>query len=90
MKLNCFLHPLTGGVDGRGWCFGQPLYLSQIATLIEGTAGVDYASSVVLLVGDQVFDEMVPVDPNTLIASGDHEIKLTIAQTTILAASCAI
>src|SRR5262249_25855597 len=33
--LNLFLHPLIGGRAGDGWQFGQPIYLSQIAALLE-------------------------------------------------------
>ena len=79
MRLSSFLHPLTGGADGQGWCFGQPVYLSQMAALIESAPGVDYALSISLRVGDQVFDEVVPVDPCALVASGEHEIKLSLS-----------
>jgi predicted phage baseplate assembly protein len=79
-RLNKFLHPLSGGPDGEGWGFGQPVYLSQIAMLIENTQGVDYASQIGLRVGGQVFDESVPIDSNALVASGDHELKLTMGE----------
>ena len=39
-RLTTFLHPLIGGVDGTGWDFGQPVYQSQLATLLEATEGV--------------------------------------------------
>ena len=41
-RLRAFLHPLTGGVDGRGWPFGRDVVISEIYRVIEETAGVDY------------------------------------------------
>jgi len=77
-NLNRFLHPLNGGRDGQGWAFGQPVYLSQIAEIVEETLDVDYAREIRLRVGDQIYADMVPIDPYTLVAAGDHELKLSI------------
>jgi hypothetical protein len=74
-NLDTFLHPLTGGPDGAGWNFGQPVYLSQIARVIEETEGLDYASQVVLRVGEQVYRESVPVGQLGLASAGDHELQ---------------
>lgn len=79
-RLNAFLHPLAGGPDGQGWSFGQPVYLSQVAALIENTKGVDYALQVGLHVKGQIFDEYVSVAADALLAPGDHEIKLTLGE----------
>jgi hypothetical protein len=75
-RLQEFLHPLKGGPAGQGWAFGQALYLSHIAALIEETAGVDYARQVSLRVEGEVFDEYVPLAVDALVAPGDHELKL--------------
>jgi predicted phage baseplate assembly protein len=75
-RLDAFLHPLTGGRDGTGWDFGDSVSLSQIATLIETTTGVDYAPRVTLRVGDALADEWVSVAPDQLVAAGVHELKL--------------
>lgn len=77
-RLNNFLHPLNGGAEGRGWGFGEALYLSQLAALIEKTPGVDYAPRIMLRVEGEVFGDFVPVADDALIAAGDHEIKLTL------------
>jgi hypothetical protein len=77
-NLNQFLHPLAGGMDGQGWAFGQSVYLSQVAAIIETTAGVDYARQIRLRVGDQTFSDTVPVDAYSLVAAGTHELKLSI------------
>lgn len=85
--LNGFLHPLTGGQESLGWDFGQPLYLSQIAQVIETTPGVDYAKEIVLGLQPaadnglvRVFNEYVPVDAGTLVCAGTHEIKITLGE----------
>jgi predicted phage baseplate assembly protein len=78
--LNQFLHPLTGGPDGQGWNFGQTVYLSQIARVIEGAEGVDYASLIRLTVNEQIYDESAPVDVDMLASAGDHMLKLIIGE----------
>jgi predicted phage baseplate assembly protein len=78
-NLQAFLHPVTGGPEQKGWRFGEAVYLSQIAKLVEvDTDGVDYAIQLRMTVGDTMFDDRVPVDENKLIASGKHEIKITL------------
>ena len=76
--LNRFLHPLSGGFDGGGWSFGQPVYLSQIARIVEETPGVDYAGLIRLSANELVFADVVPVETNTLVAAGPHELKLSV------------
>jgi predicted phage baseplate assembly protein len=43
--LRAFLHPLTGGPDGRGWEPGRRPYKSELYALVEGTPGVDFLRS---------------------------------------------
>ena len=76
--LNQFLHPLTGGPSGQGWDFGQPMYVSQIAALVQGTTGVDYVPQILLKVNGQVFGDFVPVEAGSLVCAGTHEIKLMV------------
>ena len=77
-NLNQFLHPLTGGLDRHGWQFGQEVWLSQIARVIEETQGVDYVSQVLLMSGGHLYEELIPIDADGLLAAGDHELKLTV------------
>ena len=79
-ELDSFLQSLNGGPEGKGWDFGQTLYLSQIAHLIEQTPGVAYAQQIRLIVEGQVFDEIVPVNEDMLIAPGDHEIRIVLEE----------
>lgn len=77
-RLDRFLHPLTGGVAQQGWDFGQTVHLSQIASVLEGTEGVDFARGIRLGVEGRLYDDSVPVDTDMLVAPGDHEIKLVL------------
>jgi hypothetical protein len=77
-NLNQFLHPLTGGPNGQGWQFGQAIRLSQIARVIEQTSGVDCAVQLLLISNGHLFDELVPLAPDTIAAAGDHELRLIV------------
>ncbi|MEO8338193.1 MAG: baseplate J/gp47 family protein [Nitrospirota bacterium] len=77
-NVNQFLHPLTGGPDRLGWQFGQGVRLSQIARVIEETPDVDYATQILLMSEGHVYEDLVPVESDGLVASGDHELKLTV------------
>jgi hypothetical protein len=74
--LAAFLHPLTGGLNGAGWDFGQPVYLSQIAALVDATEGVDCVPLLQLMVNDGVAGDVVTIDQGALITEGDHQLKL--------------
>jgi predicted phage baseplate assembly protein len=76
--LNAFLHPVTGGGDGRGWSFGESLHVSRIAALIEGIEGVDYASALSLVSEGALQGDEVTVGPDALLTFGDHEIRLVV------------
>lgn len=78
LRLQQFLHPLTGGREGHGWDFGQGVYLSDVAALIEDTPGVDAARSLQLMVGASVFGDSVPVLPHQLVAAGDSQLMLVV------------
>jgi hypothetical protein len=77
-RLEQFLHPLTGGPSRRGWEFGETVHLSQIASVVEGTDGVDFARAISLNVGGRIYSESIPMDADLLIATGDHELKLAV------------
>jgi hypothetical protein len=77
-QLENFLHPLSGGSGANGRAFGEGLYLSGIAAVIETTAGVDYARDIRLYVGDGEHCQSVAVPRDALLCSGKHELKLTV------------
>ena len=71
-RLAAFLHPLTGGRDGRGRGFGDSVWLSDLAALIEETPGVDAVRLLQLMAGQCVHGDSVPLEPHQLIAAGDR------------------
>jgi len=77
-RLDDFLHPLRGGLDGEGWQVGQGVPLSQIAMLVEATPGVDFARELGLRVEDDVYRDDVPGRPEMLVAPGEHELRLSL------------
>jgi predicted phage baseplate assembly protein len=78
MRLQQFLHPLAGGHDGHGWDFGQSVYLSDLASLIEDTPGVDAVRFLQLMVGQAVYRDSVPVAPHQLVAAGDSQLMIVV------------
>lgn len=43
-----FLHPLSGGHDGKGWPFGRDIYVSELYELLEAVPGIDYVPDIAL------------------------------------------
>jgi hypothetical protein len=74
--LNQFFHPLYGGPDGRGWPFGRDVYLSDVATVVDGVAGVDHVTQLMLMIDEIPAGESVSVPPNQLIAAGTMQIVM--------------
>ncbi len=84
-----FLHPLTGGFEGKGWDFGKAPCLSDFFALLENITDVDHVSQLEVKVkaGEkQTLSELsispdepgeIEMPPYTLIYSGEHEIKVT-------------
>lgn len=77
-RLAAFLHPLRGGHDGHGWDFGQGVYLSDLAALIEQMDGVDAVRFLQLMSGQGVLGDSVPLAPQQLIAAGDTQLKIIV------------
>jgi predicted phage baseplate assembly protein len=48
VSLYKYLNPLTGGLEGKGWPFGRPVYTSDIIALMQQTPGVRYLGRVLL------------------------------------------
>jgi hypothetical protein len=71
--LEQFLHPLTGGFEGKGWEFGRQPYRSDLYAVIEGVEGVDYVRT--LTVTETPEAGQLPAG-QFLIYSGQHEIDV--------------
>jgi hypothetical protein len=75
-----FLHPLTGGPDGRGWPFGRGVHVSDVAALLESIAGVDYVARLALTVDGIPGGDVIPIATDRIVAAGALEITLTAAE----------
>jgi hypothetical protein len=73
--LTNFLHPLSGGSDGRGWPFGRPVYLSEIYEVIDRASGVDYVNTLALKKEKSNWlDDDIIISPHGLVYPGAHMI----------------
>mgnify|MGYP003288483701 CR=1 FL=1 len=73
--ISSYLHPLTGGMDGKGWDFGSRPHESNLYALIEALPGVDYLKS--LKFTDKDKREASKAGANFLVYSGTHTINLS-------------
>jgi predicted phage baseplate assembly protein len=74
--LSRFLHPLTGGLEGKGWDFGRRPHKSDLYALLENTPGVDHVIS--LVVTEKREREDATTTERFLVYSGAHKISLTL------------
>jgi phage-related baseplate assembly protein len=72
-----FLHPLNGGPDGTGWPFGRDVFLSDVAAVLEAVPGVDYVSTIDLLVDGTPRGDRAEVPPDRIVVAGDLRLTLT-------------
>ena len=73
--LQKFLHPLTGGLDGRGWPFGRSVYVSEIYALLDMQPGVDYVTKTIDPATNQPLDELTAADPARLKRNALGELE---------------
>lgn len=71
-----FLHPLTGGPEGTGWAFGRDVYLSDVAAVLEAVRGVDYVSTLNLLLKGSPTGERLEVPPDRIVVASLLKIML--------------
>jgi predicted phage baseplate assembly protein len=77
-NLRAFLHPLSGGPDGKGWEFGRAIYLSEVAAVVQGTEGVDRVRNLTIRKsGTAASQDRIAMGNNDLAASGHHTIVAT-------------
>ena len=75
--LRAFLNPLTGGPEGTGWPFGRDVFQSDVAALLEALPGVDYVTTINLLLGSAPQGERVSIPPDRIVIAGPIRIMLT-------------
>ncbi len=73
-RLAEFLHPLSGGLNGKGWDFGREPHRSDLYALIESVPGVDHVNALAL--GENVdADDIAALGLN--LATAVSDIKKT-------------
>jgi hypothetical protein len=76
-RLYAFLHPLTGGPEGRGWPFGRDVFRSEVLRQLDLISGVDHVDDMELVVdGTASGCGNVCVGPVSLVVSGSHEVTV--------------
>ncbi|UVI27388.1 putative baseplate assembly protein [Paenibacillus spongiae] len=86
-KLTAYLHPLTGGKDGRGWDFGNLPCLSEFYSLLEADRNVDHVEELVMTILDPASGKSLQVTSNSpadirsvpylLLYSGEHKLVVS-------------
>jgi hypothetical protein len=74
--LRSFFGPLGGGPSGKGWAFGRDVFLSDVASLLETTPGVDYLETLQLLVDGVPTGERVEIPPERIVCAGPTRVRL--------------
>ncbi|MDB9447526.1 putative baseplate assembly protein [Anabaena sp. CS-542/02] len=69
-RIHSFLHPLTGGDQGKGWSFGRKPHHSDLYAVLEKVPGVKYVRALDIQPVDAV------IDIQTMIYSGQHIVTL--------------
>ena len=76
-----YLHPLTGGRDGRGYPIGRPVYLVEVMTLLAALPGVQAVTGLALACNDGASGcSSVELCPQCLPAPGEHHLAVTARQ----------
>lgn len=82
VALYKYLNPLTGGLEGKGWDFGRPVYTSDIVSLLQQIPGVRYLGAVLLFsIRKQGNDWIRQSSPQPLIDPGIHGLVCSWADT---------
>lgn len=69
-NIQHFLHPLTGGNEGKGWSFGRKPHLSDLYAVLESIPGISYVRSL------EIHPHAPLIDQRTLIYPGQSLITI--------------
>jgi hypothetical protein len=78
--LQTFLHPLTGGPEGRGWDFGRDVFLSDVAAILEAVPGVDHAAQLDLLLDDAPVGPRVEIPHDEIVVAGALRVEMKVGE----------
>ena len=77
--LATFFHPLFGGPSGTGWDLGRAVYLSDVASVLEGVDGVDFVEELSLILNGAPQGDRVLVPSGSIVVGGTFTFKLVVA-----------
>ncbi|MEM7092075.1 MAG: putative baseplate assembly protein [Actinomycetota bacterium] len=72
-ELYRYVHPLTGGVDGEGWQWGETLTRSAVVSLLESVPGVVSVGD--LMFFDANFDDAEPYASRSGVGTQDFTMR---------------
>ena len=83
-RLYTFIHPITGGPDGKGWPFGKSLTLGDVYPLLQNIDGVEYVEEVrfrlaKLAGGARQLgpdERLIRLAQTDMLCSDEHEIEV--------------
>jgi hypothetical protein len=76
--LAAFLHPLTGGPEGRGWDLGRDVYVSDVAAVLGRVAGLASITDLTLLVNGTPQGDRVAIGPLQIVVAGLLQFKMVV------------
>ena len=80
--LYSYINPVCGGSDKTGWSFGRDLFLSELYSIFQGVAGVDYVEEIKLYSVDPETGQRgeaatkISVPPEGLMCSYQHQVTI--------------
>ena len=84
-----YLHPITGGPDGKGWPFGRPVTIGEIYSVLQRVPGAEVVDSVNLFGTNAETGEgreatpRLELKPNVLVFSVGHVVTVPGAATSV-------
>jgi len=80
-RLEAFLNPYVGGVEGKGWPFGRALYLSDLYACVQRIEGIEYIKELRMSWLDQqnrphAEDRKIELLDHEVIVSDKHTIRV--------------
>ena len=52
--LYAYLHPISGGMEGKGWDFGRPVHMGEVYALLQRLPGTEFVEDVRLFAANPI------------------------------------
>ncbi len=80
--LYAYLHPISGGMESKGWEFGRPVHMGEIYALLQRLPGTELVEDVRLFAANPITGQRgqaaqrVEVAANALVFSYQHQVRV--------------